>query len=220
MRIFIFIFLIAGTFSKVFAVADWTRVDVSGSVAVSFPGEALSIDTLGQQIFYFREGNELMICTVAPIPDSILRADTFQMNLLLDNFINDIVSGANVLIYSDVNYKGFPAKYYKVRVQDEYHQLYGLLLDSYTMPVSDTIYSFAYWRFQATELFDYSRQRMFYDMVEIQLPAVDSLGTDKEKEQEKQQQLPFSRPSLIVISLLSLGLVLLAYLLFKKKKQK
>jgi hypothetical protein len=216
MRILIFILLVAGICSKVFATADWTKVDVSGSVTVSFPGMALSIDTLGQKIFYFREGNEMMICTVAPIPDSILSADTFQMNVLLDNFINDIVSGANVLIYSDVIYKGLPAKYYKVRVEDEYHQLYGLLLDSYTMPVSDIIYSFAYWRFQATELFDYSRQRMFYDMVDIQIPAADGLGLEQKKEREMQQSLPFSRSSLIVISVLSLGLVLLAYLLFRK----
>lgn len=218
MRTLLTYLLLIATTTAADAAPDWTRLKVSGSVTVSFPGEVATIDTLGQQIYYFRELNEMMICTVAPIPDSILRADTFQMNVLLDNFINDIVSGANVLIYSDVSYKGLPAKYYKVRVEDEYHQLYGLLLDSYTMPVLDTIYSFAYWRFQATEMFDYSRQRMFYDMVEIAVPEFDSIVAGKEKEQENQQTLPFSRSSMVVISVLSLGLVLLAYLLFRKRQ--
>lgn len=157
---------------SLFAQNDWLPFKISGSVKVYLPGTPAFIDTLNQQYAYVRIKEEMMMCSVVAIPDSVLKADTFQINQVLDNFTNSIITGSTRLIYTDVDYKGVNAKYFKVRMDDERNPLFGLIVDGYSFSLADTLYSLSYWRFKPSDLFDYSQQRMFYDKAEISLPII------------------------------------------------
>lgn len=109
----------------------------------------------------------MMLATVSPIPSSILLEKDYNKDSILNNYINSVIQNANQLIYSDVEYKGIPAKFYKVRVEDPLNEIQGLITDSYNFIYQDTIYSISYLRYNATDLYDYTRQRMFFDRVEF-----------------------------------------------------
>jgi hypothetical protein len=219
MRSLVFHFWLLISVQVAIASSVGVQIPVTGSVKVWFPEEPKILDTLGQQVYYHRDGNEMMVCTVAPISEDILSADTFNMDRLINNFINDIVSGANVLILSDVSYKNLPAKYYKIRVDNEFHPLHGLMLDSYTLPVSDTVYNFAYWRFNATEIYDYSRQRTFYDKVEIARPAEVPAAETSMRAQETEYKTPRSRWFFPFVFVLCIAVAGLAYLLYRQRQK-
>lgn len=156
---------------SLFAQNEWYGFKISGAVKVYLPGTPSLIDTLDQQYAYVRVKEEMMMCSVVAIPDSVLNSDTFQIQQVLDNFTNSIITGSTRLIYTDVDYKGVDAKYFKVRMDDERNPLFGLIVDGYSFSLADTLYSLSYWRFKPSDLFDYSQQRTFYDKVEISLPV-------------------------------------------------
>jgi hypothetical protein len=157
---------------SLYAQNEWYAFKISGAVNVYLPGTPSLIDTLGQQYAYVRVKEEMMMCSVVAIPDSVLNSDTFRIQQVLDNFTNSIITGATRLIYTDVDYKGLDAKYFKVRMDDERNPLFGLIVDGYSFSLADTLYSLSYWRFKPGDLFDYSLQRTFYDKVEISLPVI------------------------------------------------
>ena len=145
----------------------WIAQPVSGSVTVYFPSQPGQKDTIGQSMFFLLEGNDMMLATVAPIPNTILLQEDYNQDTVLNNFVLSVIQNANQLIYSNVEYKGVPAKFYKVRVEDPLNSIQGLITDSYNFIHQDTIYSISYWRYKASELYDYNKQRTFFDRVEI-----------------------------------------------------
>ena len=147
---------------------DWVAQQISGSITVYFPAQAGYKDTVGQSMYYLLEGKDLMLATVAPIPKTILLEKDYNKDSVLNNFINSVIQNAKQLIFSDVEYKGLSAKFYKVRVEDPLNEIQGLITDSYNFIYQDTIYSISYLRYKATDLYDYTRQRLFFDRVEIQ----------------------------------------------------
>lgn len=158
----------------------WVKHEVSEYVHVYFPVQAEKSDTLGQSIYFYQEGKDYMLATAAPIPDSILLKDNYSTDSILDNFIQSVTVGSNFLIYNDLEYKEQPAKFYKVRVDDDANPIRGLIADSYNFIYKNTIYSISYLRYDASELFNYNNQRKFFDMVEIvnqqdSMSPVDSL---------------------------------------------
>lgn len=145
----------------------WVEQPISGSVTVFYPAQPGRTDTAGQTIYFLNDGKDLMLATVAPIPASVLSMPNYQKDSVLNNFIQTIIKGATPLIYTDVEYKGIRSKFYKVRVDDDLNPIQGLIADSYNFIYLDTIYSFSYLRYNATDLYDYTKQRMFFDMIDI-----------------------------------------------------
>ncbi|HUH73192.1 MAG TPA: hypothetical protein VLZ75_02180 [Chitinophagales bacterium] len=150
----------------------WIAQPVSGSVTVYFPSQPGQKDTIGQSMFFLLEGNDMMLATVAPIPNTILLQEDYNQDTVLNNFVLSVIQNANQLIYSNVEYKGVPAKFYKVRVEDPLNTIQGLITDSYNFIFQDTIYSISYLRYKATDLYDYNKQRTFFDRIEIQKSSI------------------------------------------------
>lgn len=147
--------------------AQWIAQPISGSVTVYFPSQPGLKDTIGQSMYFLVEGNDMMLATVAPIPNTILLQEDYNQDSVLNNFISSVVQNANRLIFSNVEYKGIPAKFYKVRVEDQLNTIQGLVTDSYNFIYQDTIYSISYLRYKASDLYDYNKQRTFFDRIEI-----------------------------------------------------
>ncbi len=147
--------------------SEWIAQPISGSVTVYYPSHPGVKDTSGQSLNYLLQGKDMMLATVAPIPSTILLDKNYNKDSVLNNFIQSVIQDANPLIFSDVEYKGIPAKFYKVRVENPLNSIQGLITDSYNFIYQDTIYSISYLRYKATDLYDYNQQRMFFDRVEI-----------------------------------------------------
>lgn len=219
MRFLSVLSLILGFISLGTASPVWDTIQLSGHVTAFLPGTPSTTDTMGQKIVFYRDQNEMMVCTVAPIPEDVLKSDTFNLDQLLDNFIRDIVSGATISVFSNTIFKNHPAKYCKVRVEDEYHPLFGLILDSYTFELADTVYNLAYWRFNANDLYDYSRQKAFYDKVEISPAASAPTETPEEKIQSISTNVSTQTRTLI-LALIPLLMIAIWYLYHKYQQQK
>lgn len=203
---------------------QWIAQPVSGSVTIYFPSQPGQVDTIGQSMFYLLEGNDMMLTTVAPIPNTILLQENYNKDSVLSNFINSVIQNANQLIFSDVEYKGIPAKFYKVRVEDPLNAIQGLITDSYNFIYEDTIYSISYLRYKASDLYDYNKQRMYFDRVDIhqnQLP-IDS-NSNKNQRAEIQNNNPSNSSNstfeFIVIAILIIALTIGIYI-FQSKKNK
>ncbi len=165
-----YLVLIIGIFISIESRAqgiEWIEQPISGSISVFYPAQPGRTDTAGQTIYFLNDGKDLMLATVAPIPSNVLTMPDYRPDSVLNNFIQTIIKGATPLIYSDVEYKGIASRFYKVRVDDELNPIQGLIADSYNFIYQDTIYSFSYLRYNATELYDYNKQRMFFDMIEV-----------------------------------------------------
>lgn len=124
-------------------------------------------DAAGQQIYFLNIGKEYMLASVIPLPDSVRSDKTIEPDSLLNRYVQSVIQDATTLIYTNLEYKGLPAKFYKVRVDNEMNPISGLIADSYNLLFMDTIYSFSYLRYDATEMYDYNRQRKFFDQIEI-----------------------------------------------------
>ena len=214
--------LLVLTLSFAYSQQDWTGYSISGAVRVWFPSAPMLMDTLGQQYAYVRENDEMMMANVAAVPLDALQSDTFSATKAVDRFVNDIIAGSTRLIYTDLAFKGIQAKYYKIRRDMETDPLLGLVVDGYCFFLNDTIYSFSYWRFKPGELFDYSRQRMFYDKIEItQIPASITVSDEKrslqgsveEDDSEKKRNMP-------AIMLGSVVAILAAVVMYQRFQQK
>jgi hypothetical protein len=204
-----------------FSQQDWTGYSISGSVRVWFPATPSLLDTLGQQYVYLRENDEMMMANVAAVPHERLVSDTFSPAKAVDRFVNDIIAGSTRLIYTDVVFKGTEAKYYKIRMDKETDQLFGLVVDGYCFFLSDTIYNLSYWRFKPGELFDYSRQRLFYDKIEIRQNEDTISGSDKDLHAElpNRDNKSDQKKNIPAIVLGSVVVILAAVILYQRSQQ-
>lgn len=203
---------------------EWIAQAVSGSVTVYFPAPPGKNDTIGQTMYFLNDGKDLMLVTVAPIPANITAQSNYNKDSVLNNFIQSVISNSTQLIFSEVDYKGLPSKYYKVRVDEDKNPIKGLIADAYNFIHRDTIYSFSYLRYDATELYDYNKQRMFFDMVVIK--SFDEAGKVTTKEiinntipapivkDSKEKTINF-----IAIAVLILGVMLLIYRVQNRKNK-
>lgn len=159
-------------------------------------------------MYFLNDGKDLMLTTVAPIPENVLSLPGYSPDSVLNNFIQSIIQGATPLIYSNVEYKGIPSKFYKVRIDDELNPIQGLIADSYNFIHNDTIYSFSYLRYDASELYDYNKQRMFFDMIEVKGILSDkNIPTGTETPETSVQEVPSS--GLTTNKLITLGICFL-----------
>lgn len=207
---------------------EWKKQSVSGSVSVYFPHKPLSTDTANQKIFYWNEKKDLLLTTIKPIPERILSQSNYNQDSILKSYINSSTQGANLLIYTDVDYKNIPAKFYKVRVDDVHSPIKGLVAESYNFILQDTLYSISYLRYNASELYDYEKVRMFFDMVEINAVHASQLSDKKRLDKNPVDALQYDKHAekrkhrAIISLLISLTLVLgvSGYFYYKKSKKK
>ena len=148
----------------------------------------------------------MMLTTVAPIPEEVLKSDTFHTDTLISRFIADIITDATPLIYTDITFKDQQAKFYKVRVDNELNPLKGLIVDSYTLIHRDTLYSFSYWRYDASELYDYSKQRMFFDMIRITAGSADSSSAPQPVTQPNTSSAPQQKSRYWLFIVIAIGI--------------
>jgi hypothetical protein len=204
---------------------QWIAQPISGSVTVYFPSQPGNRDTIGQSMHFLLDGNDMMLATVAPIPSTILLQENYNKDSILNNFIQSVIQNANKLIFSDVEYKGVRAKFYKVRVEDPLNTIQGLITDSYNFIYQDTIYSISYLRYKANDLYDYNKQRMFFDRVEFhenQLP-IDSESNKVppiEKESHLKSNDSSSTLQFVGIAILILALTFGIFIYQTKRKKK
>lgn len=204
-----------------FSQQDWTGYPISGLVRVWFPATPSLLDTLGQQYAYVRENDEMMMANVAAVPPERLASDTFSAAKAVDRFVNDIMAGSTRLIYTDVIFKGTEAKYYKIRMDKETDQYLGLVVDGYCFFLNDTIYNLSYWRFKPGELFDYSRQRLFYDKIEIKKNESSTSVQDGSSapSQPYKKESGYQKKNTPAIMLGSVVAILAAVMLYQRSQQ-
>ena len=145
---------------------SWIKQKISGSVEVYFPKQAQKTDTANQVIYYLQDGDDYMLASLSPLPSDV-NNDGITQDSLLNQYIRNTIENANVLIYSNVDFKGIQGKFYKVRMDDPDSYIKGLIVDSYNIIYQDTIYTFSYFRYNAKELYDYKKQKKFFDRIEI-----------------------------------------------------
>jgi hypothetical protein len=221
MKKFFLILFILHSADSAYSQQDWTGYSISGSVRVWFPSAPQLLDTLDQQYAYVRENDEMMMANVAAVPSKNLLSDTFSSIKAVDRFVNDIIAGSSRLFYTDVAFKGTDAKYYKIRMDKEGDPLYGLVVDGYCFFLNDTIYNLSYWRFKPGELFDYSRQRLFYDKIEITTVAKNTLlNYNLTSELPNEGSSDTKKTNLPVYILGSMVVILAAVILYQRMQRK
>lgn len=221
--VFILLFFLLSQQSQA-QTSEWIAQPLSGSVTAYFPTQPGQNDTIGQTMYFLNDGKDLMLATVAPIPNTVTSQTNYQSDSVLNNFIASIIGNATKLIYSDIEFKGIPSKYYKVRVDESDNPIKGLIADSYNFVYKDTIYSFSYLRYDATELYNYNQQRMFFDMVEIKnyvdqstskplIPSENPIANSTSKNSQSNTM------NLIALAVALVGIVILIYR-FQNRKGK
>lgn len=203
---------------------EWIAQPISGSVTVYFPAPPGRNDTIGQIMYFLNDGKDLLLATVAPIPANITAQNHYNQDSVLNNFIQSVIANSTQLIFSEVQYKGLASKYYKVRVDEDDNPIKGLIADAYNFIHKDTIYSFSYLRYDATEMYDYNKQRMFFDMVEVK--SFDHAGQVTSQEVIQTAPLaPIVKDSksktmnFISIAVLILGILLLIFRIQNRKNK-
>lgn len=200
---------------------QWVNQQLNSTVSVSFPGMPKKNDTLGQTLYHFTEGDDVMIAATTLIPDSLFSQNNLNLDTVLNNFIQSSIQGATILIYSKTMYKNQNALFYKVRIDDDLNPIKGLIVDSYNFILKDTIYSVSYLRYHAKELYNYNQQRKYFDMVEIH--AADFITADsatnsntnisiQKNDTNSKNYIPFIAIILIVIA------IGVSFLFYKKRK--
>ncbi|HZH68691.1 MAG TPA: hypothetical protein VFD65_05775 [Chitinophagales bacterium] len=201
---------------------EWVAQKISGSITVYFPQVPVRSDTANQSIYFLSEGKEHLLASVAPIPDSLKPQNDLQADTLLNNYIQSVIIGATPLIYTNVEFQDIPAKYYTVRMDNERSPNHGLVVDSYTLIYLDTIYSFSFFRYNATQLYNYNKQRKFFDMIKIEkiTPSTsDSLTREQTVISTTNQSSERSYPIWIFVSIISsIAILSISWYWLKKKK--
>ncbi|MCO5249497.1 MAG: hypothetical protein M9887_11200 [Chitinophagales bacterium] len=170
-----FFFLSFFAFQTVKAESNlWVKQNISGSVSVYFPETPNKIDTAHQTMYFYREGDIYMLTSLTPLSESEKLLDR---DSLLDVYIKNTIQDATSLVYSNVSFNGVPAKFYKVRMDDFDNDIRGLIVDSYNLIFQDTLYSFSYFRYHASELYDYKKQKKFFDKIEIENSDIIGAGS-------------------------------------------
>ncbi|MCO5231579.1 MAG: hypothetical protein M9958_10530 [Chitinophagales bacterium] len=199
---------------------QWVSQQLNSTVSVFFPSMPQKNDTLGQTLFHYTEGDDVMIASTTLIPDSLFSQTNINLDTVLNNFIQSSIQGATTLIYSKTMYKNQNAIFYKVRIDDELNPIKGLIVDSYNFILEDTIYSISYLRYHAKELYNYNQQRKYFDMVEIH--SIDHISTDSATNSNTDISIPGSDttsknhiPFIALILVIAIGVAI-----FYNKKRK